>query len=369
MSATGRSHRPALALAVLLFALVSCTKTKAPESAATEDAAKTPPPPKERVVNLYIWGDYTSKEVLDEFTRRTGIKVQESNYSSNEELLAKLQAGATGFDLAVPSDYMVSVMSKLDLLTPLDQSKVPNVKNIDPRFLKKAFDPENKVSLPYAWSITGIAVHRGLYKEPVTSWSAVFDNPAAQGRIAVLDDVREAMGAALKVNGLSLNATDPKDLEKAKATLVAAKKNIKTFNSMPADLLASDEVMIAQMYSGEALSAGRDSGKQIDFVIPEEGAALAIDNVVILRDAPHVEEAYALMNYFFDVSANADFVSRTLSGPVVMGVREKLPKEAQANTTLFPSDEILAKCEMMQDLGASTAAWDRLWSEIKAASH
>lgn len=367
-NAFGRA--PLRMLLTLLTLAYGCTKTnEAPVTTAAKPQAEAAVPAKDRVVNLYIWGDYTSKEVLDEFTRRTGIKVVESNYSSNEELLAKLQAGATGFDLAVPSDYMVSVMGKLGLVQELDKARVPNAKNVDPRFLKKPFDPDNKISLPYAWSITGIAVHRGLYKDPVTSWNAVFDNAAAKGRIAVLDDVREALGAALKLNGASLNATDPKDLGKAQATMLAAKKNIKTFNSMPADLLASDEVMIAQMYSGEALTVGRDSGKSIEFVIPTEGAALSIDNVVLLKDAPHRDEAYALMDYFFDVAAAADFVARTLSGPVVSGVRERLPKEVQANTTLFPSDEILAKCEMMQDLGEQTAAWDRIWSEIKAASH
>ncbi len=354
--------RSLISALVLALSISACTKSK---PASTSEAAKSA----DQVVNLFIWGDYTSKPLLDEFTRRTGIKVQESNYTSNEELLAKLQAGASGFDVAVPSDYMVSVMIKLGMLRELDKAKIPNAAGLDPQFLKKPYDSENKYSLPYAWSITGIAVNRTSYTDPVTSWGDLLQNDKATGRVSLLDDVREVLAASLKLNGLSLNATSQEGLDKAKATLLAAKKHIKAFNSMPAPLLGSGDVVLAQMYSGEASVAGRDSGKKIEFVIPSEGATMAIDNAVILKDAPHPDAAHALINFFYETATHVDFVTRTMAGPVLAGLRDKLPPELQANTSLFPSPEALAKCEMMQDLGDVTASYDRIWAELKAASH
>ncbi len=347
-----------LALAV---SLVGCTKTK--------PAAEEPKAAEAKIVNLFIWGDYTSKPLLEEFTKRTGIKVQESNYTSNEELLAKLQAGAQGFDVAVPSDYMVAIMIKLGLLREIDKAQIPNAANLDANFLKKPYDPDNKFSLPYAWSITGIAVNRTAYQEPVTSWADLLANDRVQGRASMLDDMREAIGAALKLNGSSLNSTKPEELAKAKTTLLTAKKGIKAFNSMPAPLLTAGDVVIAQMFSGEASVANRDSGKKIEFIVPKEGATMAIDNAVILKDAPHSAEAHQLINFFYDMATDVDFVTRTLSGPVLAGIKDKLPPEVQANPNLFPSADALARCEMMQDLGPVTADYDRIWSELKAASH
>lgn len=355
-----------LAMILLAMGLSGCTWFKKKTEPA---AAPTATPQAERVVNLYIWAQYTSPEFINEFTRRTGIKVRESNYSSNEELLAKLQAGATGFDIIVPSDYMVSAMIKLGLIRELDKSKVPNIRNLDAKFLGKPYDPENKYSLPYAWAITGIAVNTGAYTEAVTGWGDLLHNDKVKGRASMLDDVREAMAAALKVNGLSLNSTSKDDLARAKATLSDAKPRLKAFNSTPATLLASGEVVMAQMYSGEALVAARDSGKAIAFVIPKEGATLSIDNMAIPKDAPHVDEAYQLMNFLYEVSTNADFVKRMLSGPVVSGTRAALPASLQQNSVLYPADDVFGRCEMMKDLGATTTEYDRIWSEIKATGH
>lgn len=350
---------------ILALAAVACTKNKPADTNKQTAAAPEP----EQIVNLYIWANYTSKELLDDFTKKTGIKVNESNFGSNEELLAKLQAGGTGFDIAVPSDYMVAVMAKLQLLAELDKTKIPNASNVDPTFLGKSYDPTNKFSLPYAWSITGIAVNRSIYKDPVTSWADLLSNEKAKGKIALLDDVREALGAALKLNGASLNSTDPKELERAKNVLIAAKHNIKAFNTSPIDLIKSGDVALAHMYGQEANLASRDTGGTIEFVIPKEGATMAIDNMVVLKSAPHKEQALALINYLLQASANADFVKRTLSGAVLTGTKALLPAQLQASPVLYPPAPVQAKFEMMTDLGDATALYDRIWSEVKVATH
>ena len=180
----------------------ACTKKGAEAPTAAQSGAATG----SKVVNLAIWSNYIKPEVLTEFEKRTGIKVQVSNYSSNEELLAKLQAGASGYDVVVPSDYMVFAMSKLGLLKELDFTQLPNFKSIDPKYLKKQFDPANKYSIPYDWGTTGIAVNRTLYKGKIAGWKDLFNNADLAGKVTLLDDVRETIGAALKAQGLSLNS-------------------------------------------------------------------------------------------------------------------------------------------------------------------
>ena len=351
---------------ILTLSLCACTWFKKKDQATASATARPGTP---RVINLYIWAQYTSPEMLADFTRRTGIEVRESNYSSNEELLAKLQAGAGGFDVVVPSDYMVTAMIKLGLIREIDKSKIANVGNVDRKFLGKPYDPDNKWSLPYAWAITGIAVNTDAYPVPVTSWRDLLQNDRVKGRVSLLDDVREGMAAALQLNGLSLNSTNKDDLNRAKSVLSAAKPNIKAFNSTPLNLLSGGEVVMAHMYSGEALVAARDSGKAIKFVVPKEGGTLSIDNMVIPKDAAHVDEAYELLNYFYEATTQADFVKRMLSGPVVTGTRAILPASLRDNPIIYPSDEVLTHCEMMRDLGEATTEYDRIWAEIKANSH
>lgn len=352
------------ALAVALVLFPGCTKLwKKSSSAETSDSAQP------RTLNLYIWAEYTSPTLLAAFEKKTGIKVVESNFASNEEMLAKLQAGVTGYDVIVPSDYMVAVMIKLGLLAPLEKERIPNLKNLDKKLLGKPYDPENRFSLPYSWSTTGIAVNRDLFKDPVTGWDTVFSDAKVAGRVSMLDDVREVMGAALKFQGQSLNSRDEKALADARDLLLKSKHRFKAFNSTPIDLIASGEIMLAQMYSGEALIAARDSGKPIEFVIPKEGATIAIENLVVPTSSSRKAEAMEFINFLFEETSNIDFVTRVLSGPVVAGIRVKLPPEVGANMSLFPDDATLKNCEMMEDLGETTATYDRIWSEFKAAGH
>ncbi len=320
----------------------------------------------EKVVNLYIWGLYTTPEMLAQFKEKTGITVVESNYGSNEELLAKLQAGAEGYDLVVPSDYMVTVLNKLGLIRELDHTKIPNLKNVDPSFLGRSYDQTNKVSLPYAWSITGIALNRALYQQPVSGWSDLLKSESLNGRFSMLDDVREAMAAALKVNGASVNATDVPTIEKAHTTLSDAKKRIKAFNSTPGNLLASGDVVAAQMYSGEVQLLRQETGKPIEFVVPVEGTVMSIDNMVIPRGAKHVEAAYKLMNFFYELKVHADFVARTGSGPILKGVKELLPVDLQNSPMLFPDSAVMQRCEMLGEVGDVMAEYDRYWTTLKS---
>jgi spermidine/putrescine transport system substrate-binding protein len=347
------------ALALLSLGGFACTKK---DGSATTGAGGY------RVVNLAIWSNYVSPELLKAFKDKTGIDVQVSNYSSNEELLAKLQAGATGFDVAVPSDYMVSVMAHTNLILELDRSKIPNAKSLDPKYLNKGFDPGNKYSVPYDWGTTGIAVNRTVFKGKLKGWKDLFNNPELKGKFTLLDDVRETLGAALKSEGFSLNSKNPAELEKAKKVLLGLRSRVKGFTSEPMMPLVNGETAVAHVYMSDALQAARETQGKIEYLVPEEGATLWIDNLVIPKGAPHIEEAHAFINFLLEPSSSVETVKSVLVSPTVQGVRALLSPELQKNSSLFPTDAILKKCEMIEDLGDSLAAWDRVWTEVKASS-
>ncbi|AFY01099.1 hypothetical protein Bdt_1401 [Bdellovibrio bacteriovorus str. Tiberius] len=332
--------------------LAGCTKKSAEVSEAKE-------------VNLSIWGNYLSPELQAQFEKETGIKINISNYSSNEELLAKVQMGSSGIDVAVPSDYMVEVMSKMNLLETLKQDQISNKTLIDPQFLKQNYDPENKFSLPYIWTTAGIAVNRDLYKGPIKSWKDLLENPQLKGKFALLDDVRETLGAALKMNGFSVNSTNPEEIKKAKDTLLKAKKNVKMFASDTIDILNNKEVAAAQTYSSDALQAADKSPGKIEYIIPTEGGTFTIDNLVIIKGAKHPEAAHKLINFLLSEQAEINRVKTILGGPVLKNTKASLPKEMQNNSALFPDEATLKKLERIQDQGEKNKLFEDSWTEIK----
>jgi spermidine/putrescine transport system substrate-binding protein len=325
-----------------------------------------------KVVNLAIWSNYVNQDTMNAFEKKTGIKVQMSNYSSNEELLAKLQAGASGYDVIVPSDYMISAMSHLGLLQKLDYTKIPNSSEISAQFLKKGFDPSNEFSLPYDWGTTGIAINRSSYKGQIKGWKDLFNNPDLAGKMTLLDDVRETVGAALKSLGYSLNSKNPAELAKAKELLFKVRPRVKAFTSEPMMPLVNGETAVAHAYMSDALQArkqtGGPSGSKIEYIIPEEGATLWIDNLAIPKGALHSDEAHALINYLLEAHSNAATVMSVFVAPTGKNTFALLPSELQNDPALFPKGAVLEHLEMLQDLGESLALWDRIWTEVKAKS-
>ncbi len=347
------SRIPFVSALIFTLILAGCTK-------------KSDAPTDSKVLNVATWTNFISPDVREQFTKATGIKLNVSYYASNEELLAKVQAGASGIDVAFPSDYMVSIMTQLKLLKEIDMSKVPNKSAISPDFLAQEYDRENKYSLPYQWSTCGIAVHRELWKGEIKSWKDLFENKELAGKISLLDDVREVTAAALKYNGFSVNSVDPEQLKKAAASLKELRPRVKMFRSDMKDSLLNKEVAVAQVFSSDGLQAERDSKGKIEYILPEEGGTRAIDNMVILSSAQNIEAAHALINFLLTTESNVPFVKVVMGGPVLKETASKLPPELKNSKTLFPSSEVLKKFEGLKDLGEHTAAYDRLWTELKS---
>lgn len=329
--------------------------------------ACTKPSPEPHVVNLAIWGNYLSKSSQQKFTEKTGIHLNVMNYSSNEELLAKIQSGASGIDVAVPSDYMVEVMIKLGWLEPLQKNKIPAGHTLAKDVIAQPFDPENRFSLPYAWAIAGIAVNRELYKEPIRSWHDFFDNPKLSGKISLLDDVREVTAAVLKMQGHSVNTVEASELKQAKDELLKIKKSVKMFTSDTVDILKNKEVVAAHSYSPDALQAAAKTGGKIEFVIPSEGGTHYIDNLVIVKGSKHIEEAHRLIDFLLQKDNEVAFVSSIYAGPVIDHIRDLLPISLQQSSTLFPSTQVLSKLERIHDLGDQNRLYEDIWTAVKSA--
>lgn len=330
------------------------------------DQASTPTAKKE--VNLAIWSNFVTPQMIATFETQSGLKVNISNYSSNEELLAKLQAGASGIDVAVPADYMVFAMSQMGLLEKLDQAKISSFADLDAKLKSKEFDPKNEFSMPWDWGTTGIAVNRKLYKGEVKGWNQVLNAKDLNGKFTLLDDVRETLGMALKVNGFSLNATDPAQIEKAQATLSQARKSVKAFTSETLMGLLHDEMAVGHAYSSDALQARAKTNGQIDYLIPEEGCTLWIDTLVIPKGAQNVEGAYQLINYLLSTEVSAERTKNIMVAPSNTKAMALLPEDLKTSTALFPSDAQLSKCESIKDIGDGLRVWDKAWTALKASA-
>lgn len=340
-----------LLLSPLFFISSSCTQKN-----------KTP-----NELNLAVWGNYLAPEIQSQFEKEFGIKINVSHYSANEELLAKIQSGASRWDVAVPSDYMVEIMAKMGLLESLDPSLIPNKSLISEHLLHLPFDPENKYSLPYAWSTAGLAINTELYSKPLTTWKQFFTDPELKGKISMLDDSREVIAAALKLNGFSVNSPQPEELSKAKSSLLAMKPRLKMFRSDTIEALLSKEVAVAQAYSVDALQAMAQNPKII-YILPEEGGTRSVDNFVILKNAKNIQAAHQFINFLLKPESNLAFVTKVRGGPVLKVVREKLPLDLKDNPALFPNEKQLSQLERIQDLGNQTRVYDQLWTELKSGN-
>lgn len=317
----------------------------------------------ERVLNLYIWSNYIAPETVRKFEERLGVKVNVDLYDTNEAMLAKIQSGNVGYDLLCPSNYPIETLRKQDLLRPLDHSALPHLVNLDPRFLDLEYDPGNRYSIPYFWGSAGIAYNRRRVPK-VDSWSVLWD-PKLAGRILMLDDPREAIGAALKWKGLSFNSTGAEALGLATRLLLEQKPLVRTYNASNfEDVLLSGDVWVAHGWNGQfARAMAQDP--DLDYVIPKEGGSLFIDSLVIPRSAPHPELAHAFMDFVMEKEIAAEICATMQYSTPNRAAVPLLPEKLRGNHAIFPSDEEVARLELIKDIGAATLDFDRAWTEVK----
>jgi spermidine/putrescine transport system substrate-binding protein len=323
-------------------------------------------------LQLYTWVEYIDPDLKERFEADCGVKVTETNYDSNETLLATLQSGAVGYDIIVPSDYMVQILISEDMLIPLDYSLIPNYKNMGKAHVGQYFDPEQKYVAPYFWGTSGFAVDTNALPNAEASWKTVFEpSPEVCGKISMLDDPRETVGAALMYLGYPINDTDPAHLEEAKNVLIEQSKCVKAYDSQSNDdLIVQGETVVGHIWTGDAILAGLpDAGGRegIVYMIPEEGCTIWQDNMAIPNGAPNVYTAHIFINYLNDArraAQNAEFVGY---GTPNEASKAFIDPEMLANPGIYPPAETFEHLQWIEDVGDALELYDRIWTEFKAA--
>jgi len=323
--------------------------------------------PEEKVLNFYNWADYVAKSTIPDFEKQTGIKVTQDYFSSNEELLAKLQAGGTGYDVIVPSDYTVSIMIKSGILEPLDKSKIPNFKNVSEDFKGLPYDPDNKYTMPYQWGTTGILYNKKVLGVLELSWEPMWD-PANKGKIGMLNDPRETPGAALYKLGYSVNTTDQEQLDEAEAELEKQKPLLRGYfdSTQNRPSVINGDLWLGHVFSGDAFLA-LSSNEDLDYLIPKPGATVWTDNMAIPKGAEHPDNAHKFINYILGAKTGAALSNYTYYSspnaaalPMIDDALKKLP-----GYTLGSS--VFERLQTIQDVGKATREYADLFTAVKSS--
>jgi spermidine/putrescine transport system substrate-binding protein len=317
--------------------------------------------PIEKELHLYNWSDYIAEEAVPNFEKEFGVQVTYDTYESNEEMVAKLQAGASGYDIVVPSGYIIPLLVATDTIMPIDGKYITNAANVSPIFRKLPSDPADKYTVPWQWGTTGVAYRTDKIKIPIDSWDVFHDRKFAK-KLTMMDDGREVIGAELRHRGHSLNSTDKEELAQAKADCIDAKKNLKAYISAPVKAqLISGDVWISQLWNGDTTQA-RAEQPNLAYVIPKEGCTIWGDAMCIPKSAPNKRAAHEWINYILRPEVGA-----ALSDATGYGTPNAASAKLMKDPVPYPTEDELKRLEYQVDLGKDTETWDRIWTEIKSA--
>lgn len=326
-------------------------------------------PRQERTLHVFTWADYIDPDLVAQFERANACRVVIDTFDSNETMYAKLKAGASGYDVITPSSYMARTMWEEGMLDALDHAALPSLRHVDPKYLERfAIDREMRYSVPYMLSTTGLGYRASRVQGMEPSWAAL-DRPDVRGRVTLLNDMRETIGAALKSLGLSLNTTSDADLGRAREVLLRWKRNIAKFESeqyKPG--VASGEFLVVHGYSGDIFQA-QEEEEDVAYAIPREGASVACDDLVVPKNARQKPLAHALIDFLTEPAHAATNAKLTCYLPPNSAAYPLLDPEIRENPGIFVPEEILQKCEVIRGLApADLQKYQRLWDQIKSAN-
>jgi spermidine/putrescine transport system substrate-binding protein len=357
----------AIALGVSLSSIGTLLAACQRETKTAGSSGNSAPPtvadlgPIEKELHIYNWSDYIAEDTVANFEKEFGIQVTYDTYESNEEMVAKLQAGATGYDIVVPSGYIVPVMVAIDLISPINRKYITNFNNLSPIFQNLANDPGNRYTVPWQWGTSGIAYRTDKVTITVDSW-AVFHDQRFAKKMTMMDDGREVIGSQLRYRAHSLNSNDPAELAQAKQDSIDAKRQLKAYISAPVKAqLISGDVWISQLWNGDTTQAKAEQ-PSLGYVIPKEGCTIWGDSMCIPKSAPNKRAAHEWMNYILRPPVGA-----ALSEATGYGTPNAASARVMKNPVPYPTEDELKRLEYQVDLGKDTATWDQIWTEIKSA--
>ncbi|WML85060.1 extracellular solute-binding protein [Thiothrix subterranea] len=315
---------------------------------------------------VYNWAEYIPEAALEEFEKETGIKVEYSTYENNEVMYSKLKLQkGVGYDIVVPSSYLVAKMSREGLLQELDKTKLTNLKNLSADLLDKPYDPGNLYSIPYLWGSTGIGVNgKEIDSSTITSWADLWDEKW-KGKLLLTDDVREVFHMALKKNGFSTNSTNPDEIKIAYEDLQKLMPNVLVFNAdAPREPFLAGDVNLGMIWSGEVKMAQQEN-PDIEYIFPKEGAGFWVDSFVIPAGASNADNAHKFIDYMLRPEVGQQVVEELGYSTPNIAVKELLDEDTSSNPVIFPSAADVAKGEFQNDIGDAMKLYDGYWEKLK----
>jgi len=319
-------------------------------------------------ITVFNWFDYIDPAVIEMFEKETGISVNYANFTTNEEMYTKLEAGAGSYDVLFPSEYMIERMIANDLLAELDLSKIPNYANVMESLKNPSYDPGNKYSVPYMWGTLGILYNTEMVDGEITSWDALFDEANA-GNVIMMNSMRDTIGIGLKHLGYSLNTRSEEEINAAMELLVNQKKDKIVSGYLldeSKDKMVGNEAAIAVVYSGDAQYAIEKNDK-LDYAVPEEGSNIWVDGMCIPKSSKNQDAAMQFINFLCrEDIAKMNFEYIYYCSPI-QAVVDGLSEEDAAMDTINPSEEITSRCEYFNDVSDCMSLYENAWMEIRLA--
>ena len=330
----------------------------------------------DRVVNVCSWGEYIDEDLITQFEEETGIRVNYQTAESNEALYSLIKMGGADFDVIVPSDYMIGRLIEEDMLAELDYSAIPNYALIDDQYKGLSYDPENKYTVPYTWGTVGIIYNTTMVSEPITSWSAMFDEQYA-GQVLMINNSRDALMAALCCLGYDINTTDEGQLEEAFQLIYDAKEK-GVYQAFVMDeifgKMEGGNAAIAMYYAGDYLTM-LENNEDLAYVVPEEGSNWFVDAMCVLKSSQHQDEAaewinfiagtdanLANMDYIWYASPNAEALAEY---PAYYEEEYGEPLDEEIYNIMAAPPEVLARCELYINLPQETLKfYNDLWTRL-----
>lgn len=317
-------------------------------------------------LNVLNWGDYIDEEVLAQFEdENPGIKINYTTTASNEEMFVKLSAADSIYDICFPSDYIIEKMVANDMLHEINKDNIPNLANIDERFMDLSFDPGNKYSVPYMWGTVGILYNTTLVNEPVTSWSILWDE-AYSKQILMYDSLRDSIGVTLKMLGYSVNTRDEQHIKEAEAALIAQKPMVQAYlGDSIKDKMILGEAALAVVYSGDAVYCIEEN-PDLAYAVPMEGSNIWFDNVIIPKTSKNYEAAELFINFLCDADvakANTEYIGFSTPNKAAFLL---LDGEAKQDETYNPPQDVIDRCEVFLDLGDFIEIYNSTWNRVNA---
>jgi spermidine/putrescine transport system substrate-binding protein len=315
-------------------------------------------------LHIYTWADYISPQALESFEKKHACRVVVDTFDSNEAMLAKLKAGASGYDLIFPTSYIIPLMEREGILAPIDHASLPNLAYLDPAVLNKISDRTMRHSVPYTVGYSILAARRGKVPTAEASWSLLL-RPEGAKRLTLLDDMRETIGAALKALGHSINSTDDAHLAAAQELLLRWKAQAAKFDNEGYKAgLDSGEFLLVHGYSGDLWQVAQEND-QVELIIPREGVVMGCDEMVIPTRAPQKKLAHAFINHLLDPTVAAENMQWTGYLCPNLPALDKVDAAFLRNPAITIPEEVKARSEVIRDLGPDLAKFTKVWDAVK----